>query len=187
MFFDLRYKTSLPDLIELARKKLATTDKNVTARQNGVSPEASSLVCQCFLSYCRTNSRDAIEKGTPLKSQDALGWGDPRSLKRQLEKAGYTVWIDYERVGAKKALFEDIVDGIRNASVFIACISNEYAVSENCMKEFRFASNLKKPIVMCTFGSANRKSEWKSTELGIISCLNMKVYIISRISFFSIF
>jgi hypothetical protein len=40
------------------------------------------------------------------------------------------------------------------------------------MKEFRFASNLKLPIIMCTFGAANRKSEWKTTELGIISCLN---------------
>ena len=56
----------------------------------------------------------------------------------------------------------------------IACISNEYAQSENCMKEFRFASNLKVPIIICTFGSARRKSEWKNTELGIISCLNNK-------------
>lgn len=176
-------------MIDLASKKLSTTDKNAGGRQKGAGGTSRggggggggggestvSLACQCFLSYCRSNSRDAIDKGAPLKSQDALGWGDPRELKKHLEKAGYSVWIDYERVGAKKTLFEDIVDGIRNASVFIACISNEYAVSENCMKEFRFASNLKKPIIMCTFGSANRKSEWKSTELGIMSCLNLNV------------
>ncbi len=29
---------------------------------------------------------------------------------------------------------------------------------------------------MCMFGAANRKSEWKSTELGIISCLNNKEF-----------
>lgn len=160
-------------MLDLAHKKLTSTAKNNP--KGSASTTASSY--QCFLSYCRLNSRDAIEKGTQLKSVDALGWSDPRAVKKRLEQEGYTVWIDYERVGAKKTLFEDIVDGIRNASVFVACISNEYAVSENCMKEFRFASNLKKPIVMCTFGSANRKSEWKSTELGIISCLNMNVTI----------
>lgn len=36
---------------------------------------------------------------------------------------------------------------------------------------FRFTSNLKIPIILCTFGSPNAKSEWKNTELGIISCL----------------
>lgn len=77
-------------------------------------------------------------------------------------------------MGSKKTLFEDIVDGIRNAKCVIACISNEYSVSESCMKEFRFATNLKVPIIICTFGSPNRKSEWKSTELGIMSCLNNK-------------
>jgi hypothetical protein len=66
--------------------------------------------------------------------------------------------------------------GLRNAKLMIACISNEYAQSENCMKEFRFASNLKLPIIMCTFGAANRKSDWKTTELGIISCLNNKEF-----------
>lgn len=157
-----RYKTSLPDLIDSARKKLEGRKNN------------SQTFPQIFISYCRANSHDAIAKGTPLKNKDCLGWADPRSLKTYLENEGFTVWIDYEQVGAKKTLFEDIVDGIRNCSVVIACISNEYAASENCMKEFRFSSNLKMPIIMCTFGSANTKSEWKNSELGIISCLNTK-------------
>jgi hypothetical protein len=53
----------------------------------------------------------------------------------------------------------------------VACVSNEYAKSENCIREFRFTHSLKKPIVMCTFGSADVNCEWRSTELGILSCL----------------
>jgi hypothetical protein len=106
--------------------------------------------------------------------KDSFGWGDPRSLKTHLEGEGFTTWIDYEQIGTKKTLFEDIVDGIRNSKAIIACVSNEYAQSENCMKEFRFASNLKIPIIICTFGSPNVKCVWRNTELGIISCLITK-------------
>ena len=120
------------------------------------------------------NSHEAISKGTPLRNPDSLGWADPRSIKTFLDNEGYSVWIDYEQVGGKKTLFEDIVEGIRNAKLMIACISNEYSRSDSCMKEFRFASNLKIPILMCTFGSANTKCEWRNTELGIISCLMTK-------------
>ncbi len=109
-----------------------------------------------------------------VKYENSIGFYDPRSLKTHLENEGYTVWIDYEQVGVKNTLFEDIVDGIRNSDVVIACVSNEYAESDSCMKEFRFSSNLKKPIILCVFGSHMADHEWRRTELGIISCLNCK-------------
>lgn len=161
-----RYQTSLPDLIDYTKRKLELI-KNKSAKKNEFY--------QCFISYCRVNSQDAINKGTPQRDKLSVGWGDPRELKKQLEKAGYSVWIDYEQVGSRRNLFEDIVEGIRNCQLFIACISNEYAQSENCMKEFRFASNLKKPTLLCIYGSAQRNSEWKSTELGIISLNNKEI------------
>jgi hypothetical protein len=100
-----RYKTSLPDLLDLTRKRLELIkNKKRTNRSVKDAP-------QCFISYCRANSQDAVAKGTPLKNKDAIGWGDPRGLKTFLEKEGYTVWIDFEQVGGKKNLFEDIVDG----------------------------------------------------------------------------
>lgn len=161
-----RYQTSLPDLVDLTKRRLDLI-KNKSDKKNEFY--------QCFISYCRVNSQDAINKGTPQKDKLSVGWGDPRELKKQLEKAGYSVWIDFEQVGSKRNLFEDIVDGIRNCQLFIACISNEYAQSENCMKEFRFASNLKKPTLLCIYGSAQRNNEWKSTELGIISLNNKEI------------
>ncbi len=162
-----RYQTSLPDMINQARQKInsAQTDK----KNKSVNKQNLDI----FISYCRVNSQDAVDKGTPLKP-DALGWGDPRALKSFLEKHGYTVWVDFEQIGKKKTLFEDIVEGIRNAKLVVACVSNEYSKSENCLKEFRFASNLKMPIVMCVFGSASVKCEWRNTELGILSCLMKK-------------
>jgi len=162
-----RYKSCLPDLLELIKKKLEI-------KANKISKKLSQNHEQIFISYCRSNSHDAIAKGTPLKSKDSLGWCDPRSLKTYLENEGYSCWIDFEQVGSKKTLFEDIVDGIRNSKVIVACVSNEYAKSENCMKEFRFASNLKMPIIICLFGSPDVACQWRSTELGIISCLISK-------------
>ncbi len=109
-----------------------------------------------------------------VKNRNSIGFHDPRTLKAHLESEGYTVWIDYEQIGVKGTLFEDIVDGIRNSSVIVACVSNEYAESDSCMKEFRFSSNLKKPIILCLFGSHLGDQEWRRTELGIISCLNCR-------------
>lgn len=164
-----RYKTSLPELLDLVKKRLDKISVNIQNKKKNKQENPP-----IFISYCRSNSHDAIAKGTPLKSATALGWADPRSLKTFLENEGYACWIDYEQVGSKKTLYEDIVDGIRNAKLVVACVSNEYAKSENCMKEFRFASNIKVPILMCTFGSADVKCEWRNTELGIISCLMTK-------------
>lgn len=120
-----RYESRSADLIEMVRKKVSDDKKNKKNQKKH----------QIFISYCHSNSHDAIAKGAPLKSELSLGWADPRSLKTFLENEGYSVWIDYEQVGSKNTLFEDIVDGIRNAKVVIACISNDYARSDSCMKE----------------------------------------------------
>ena len=158
-----RYKTRLPELLDMVHKRLS--DKNSNQREGKA---------QVFISYCHANSQDAINKGTPMKNEFCLGKFDPRSIKSELEKAGFSSWLDVDQVGAKRTLFEDIVDGIRNSNVVIACVSNEYAESENCMKEFRFSANLKKPILVCLFGSVKANPIWRSGELGIINCLNNK-------------
>ncbi len=53
---------------------------------------------KCFVSYCWANSHEAVKKGT--KSSDgSLGWGDPRDLKKHLEKNKIPCWMDIERIG----------------------------------------------------------------------------------------
>ena len=98
-----RYETSVHDMLSLADVKLASSQKEHSKK--------AKTSFDVFLSYCRQNSQDAIDKGTPLRSENSLGWADPRSLKTYLEKEAYSVWVDFEQVGAKKTLFEDIVEG----------------------------------------------------------------------------
>lgn len=161
-----RYKTRLPELLEQLKKRI--NDKDRLRKQKNQS--------QCFISYCHSNSHDAVNKGAQIKSDFSLGKYDPRSIKSYLESKGYSTWLDIDQVGAggKATLFEDIVEGIRNAKAIIACISNEYSQSESCMKEFRFSINLKKPIIMCVFGSHKANATWRNNELGIMSCLNTR-------------
>ena len=64
-------------------------------------------------------------------------------------------------------LFEDIADGLRQAKVMVACVSDEYAKSRNCQLEFRFANVvLKIPIIIAVVGTGFR---WEMTEVGMLS------------------
>ena len=53
---------------------------------------------ECFISYCWSNSHDAISKGS-RKKENALGWGDPRKIKEFLSEKQIGCWLDVERVG----------------------------------------------------------------------------------------
>jgi len=52
---------------------------------------------EVFISYCWTNSHDAIKKGTK-EVKGALGFYDPRQLKDHLEEKGISCWMDINRV-----------------------------------------------------------------------------------------
>jgi len=63
-------------------------------------------------------------------------------------------------------LFYFFFQGLNEASVVIACFSDEYSVSQNCLLEFRFAhSSLKKPLIKCIVGLGN---EWKKHEIAFL-------------------
>ncbi|XP_060069823.1 uncharacterized protein LOC132549872, partial [Ylistrum balloti] len=119
----------------------------------------------CFVSYCWSNSHDAIAKGS-RKKEGALGWGDPRKIKNFLESKGISCWLDIERVGGG-GLFEDIAGGLRKAQVVVACVSDEYANSTNCQMEFRFAlCQLRLPIILAVVGTGY---QWERSEIGMLA------------------
>ncbi|XP_021339283.1 uncharacterized protein LOC110440494 isoform X2 [Mizuhopecten yessoensis] len=119
----------------------------------------------CFVSYCWSNSHDAISKGS-RKKEGALGYGDPRKVKNYLESKGIPCWLDIERVGGG-GLFEDIAGGLRKAQVVVACVSNEYANSNNCQMEFRFAlCQLRLPIILAVVGTGY---QWERSEIGMLA------------------
>jgi len=56
---------------------------------------------EIFVSYCWANSRNASEKSMRI-NEEALGWGDPRSIKEYLQTQGLGCWIDTEMIGKEK-------------------------------------------------------------------------------------
>ncbi|CAF1552784.1 unnamed protein product, partial [Didymodactylos carnosus] len=108
-----------------------------------------------FISYCWTNSYDAVSKGTKSTST-SLGWGDPRTLKDFLEQRDLSVWMDITRLG-KSGVLHDIVQGLKKTKVVIACVSDEYTDSDTCKNEFLFAKNtLRLPVILAVFGLGDK-------------------------------
>ncbi|XP_033749950.1 uncharacterized protein LOC117334433 [Pecten maximus] len=116
----------------------------------------------CFISYAWVNSHQAVELGSK-KKEGALGSGDPREIKTFLEKNNIPCWIDIEQINVNDQLFYRLFKGLSESRIMVACVSDEYAASENCCKEIRFAVQLKVPIVVAVVGTGNT---WKCSEVG---------------------
>ncbi|CAD5120949.1 DgyrCDS9499 [Dimorphilus gyrociliatus] len=125
----------------------------------------------CFISYCWSNSEEAVEKGTKRK-EGAIGKVDPRRIKKLLEGEGISCWMDIEQVG-QTGLIQDITEGLKSAKVVIACVSDEYVTSKNCQMEFRFAAmTLRLPIIIAVVGTG---LNWMRSEIGMLSMDYQKV------------
>ena len=62
-------------------------------------------------------------------------------------------------------VLHDIVQGLKNTKLVIACVSDEYTQSEVCRNEFLFAKNtLRLPVILAIFGSSDK---WRVTEVGM--------------------
>ena len=88
------------------------------------------------------------------------------------EKNGIKVWLDIQEASSSSnsstdgGLFGEITKGINEVAVVVACISDEYTMSKNCLLEFRFAHcSLKKPIIKSIVGLGN---EWKKHEISFL-------------------
>ncbi|KAL3862611.1 hypothetical protein ACJMK2_008567, partial [Sinanodonta woodiana] len=144
---------------------LGTTIKWQKSNLSMVFGTEAEDIPECFISYCWTNSHDAIEKGSK-KKEGSLGWGDPREIKKFLQEKGISCWLDIERVGGG-GLFEDIADGLRKAKVMVAFVSNEYVKSQNCLMEFRFGlTTLRIPVILAIVGTGYK---WEESEIGMLA------------------
>ncbi|KAK0062250.1 hypothetical protein Bpfe_008351, partial [Biomphalaria pfeifferi] len=118
-----------------------------------------------FISYSWSNSKHAQERGT-VCPPGAIGWGDPRQVKQELEKRNISCWLDCDQPAAGKGLFKNITEGIRNSKVLVAFVSDEYAKSDNCMMELRFGVlTLELPTIIVVVGTGR---EWKESEVGLL-------------------
>ncbi|CAF5140530.1 unnamed protein product, partial [Rotaria sp. Silwood1] len=82
------------------------------------------------------------------------------------EERGLRVWMDINCLG-RAGVLHDIVHGLKNTKLVIACVSDEYTQSEVCRNEFLFAKNtLRLPVVLGIFGIGDK---WRTTEVGMCS------------------
>ncbi|ESO99070.1 hypothetical protein LOTGIDRAFT_173949 [Lottia gigantea] len=145
-----RYNEKIKELIIAVKDKLKGLEKTELVDY----PE-------CFLSYCWSNSHDAVAKGTK-STAGSLGHYDPRKIKEYLSDNGINVWLDCEQTTVNKGLYDNICKGLGHSKVVVACVSDEYINSVNCMMELRFAVlTLKLPLVIVVVGTGK---EWKRSE-----------------------
>ena len=64
-----------------------------------------------------------------------------------LKRNNYTVWLDQNDFGRHPTVATDLTYGIENSSLFICLPTNEYCLSANCLAEFNWAMNHRKPIL----------------------------------------
>jgi leucine-rich repeat kinase 2 len=153
-----RFKHKIAELCEVLDNQLGFDRSLEIEEKKDIAPDV-------FISYCWMNSHDAVSKGTK-KSSTGLGWLDPRNLKKTFGSHGMNVWLDISDSSNSSNLFNEITKGLNKASVFVACLSDEYVNSKNCVLEFRFAHcSLKKPIVKALVGTG---SNWRNHEISFL-------------------
>ncbi|GLE07852.1 hypothetical protein PINS_up018594 [Pythium insidiosum] len=89
-------------------------------------------------------NRDVMISYTHSHSEFAL------KLRKSLEHANVTTWLDQmdpSGIGGGSVWREEIADGIRNASLVVCILTEDYAKSEWCLKELALAKECGKPIL----------------------------------------
>ncbi|XP_052759659.1 uncharacterized protein LOC128202664 [Mya arenaria] len=165
VYVDMQNKTRYPHKIKelyeaIKKKEQAKVQKNVKK----TSPK-------CFISYCWSNSHDAVLVKKSKQIEGALGWekSDPRVVKSFLENQGVSCWLDVEQTGGV-GLFHSIAEGLKDAEVMVAFVSDQYVMSKNCVMEFRYSLTTKRiPVILVVVGLG---TEWVSSEVGVLAVGN---------------
>lgn len=90
-------------------------------------------------------------------------------IKDELEKAGFSVWIDVENIHGSS--LESMANAIENSECVLICMSERYKLSPNCRAEAEYAFQIKKPIIPLIMQQTYKPDGW----LGII--LGSKIFI----------
>ncbi|XP_069137453.1 uncharacterized protein [Argopecten irradians] len=139
---------------------LSTLQKNEQLSQTRMETSNS-----CFISYAWANSETAVALGTKALP-GSVGKSDPREFKTFLESRGIGCWLDIEQVNVNDQLFARIAKGLCESRVMVACVSDEYANSRNCIREIKFAIQINLPIIIAVVGTGVR---WLKTEVGLLT------------------
>jgi hypothetical protein len=75
-----------------------------------------------------------------------------------LEKAGFTLWIDRHEVIPGQSIYEKIQKGINKSEVVLAFVTLKYCSSRSCQQEILFANSIKdKKVLYIVLEKINRQ------------------------------
>ena len=94
-----------------------------------------------------------LVRGLVYKNKDEV-----MKMLNYLTLANFTAWTDKDEM-KQGSIDENMMNGIKNSQVFVACISTKYKDSENCMSEINYAKASGKDIV---YVNLNRHNKFKS-------------------------
>src|ERR1041384_7506642 len=72
-----------------------------------------------------------------------------------LENEGVDVWVDYHSLVPAKPWLDQILEGIRQADVFLLVVSSDSMSSVNVRSEYQYAIEQKKRIILIIFEAVN--------------------------------
>ena len=76
-------------------------------------------------------------------------------LKKDLECAGYSVWVDTDDIHTGSDWHSAIGEALQNCKALIAVMTPRYLTSDYCKKELYMASDEKKPIFPIVLGKVD--------------------------------
>ena len=86
------------------------------------------------------------------------------AVRERFERLGIPTWMDVDG-GMQVNIYDSMAQGVSNAAVVIAFISQRYQDSENCKLELNFAKQNNVPIVPVKMQDHWKASEW----LGVVT------------------
>ncbi|KAJ1562180.1 GTP-binding protein Rho1, partial [Nowakowskiella sp. JEL0078] len=78
-------------------------------------------------------------------------------IRNSLKKQGLSIWFDEENMG--NWIYASMAEAVAKADIVMICLSSSYETSVNCMREFRYAADLKKRIIAVRVEDGLRSSE----------------------------
>jgi hypothetical protein len=94
-------------------------------------------------------------------------------IKEALKGKGYESWMDINNLHVGNKLTDEITKAIRNADVFIACLTKKYVESKYCYQEIHYAVGENKKLIPIFFEDIERK-DLKGIGLLIASLIYQK-------------
>ncbi len=96
------------------------------------------------------------------------------SIKSELEKLGYKIWIDIEDIHGSS--LESMANAIEQSACVLMCMTEKYKLSSNCRLEAEYTITLNKPIIPLILQKDYKPDGWLGIILGSKMFINFRKY-----------